>query len=247
MIPVLGIPLYNRKDLLQRLLNSIDYPVNHLVVVNNGSESLHDLKIPDYVHWWDEIVNGQNLGCAGGWNRILAYAFMERQMEYALFFGNDVQFIPGDLEKFNKAYEPESHFMSGNWAFSSFGITRRGFGVLGWFDEGCWPAYGEDVDFWRRCSLTPNFKAISVDTHSIHGEAPYWGSSTIYSDPELRKKNHLTHNANLSYLERKWGWNRNKPMDTAKFTHPFNDSSKPLWWWELSEERKRQPHYRTNG
>ena len=38
-IPVLGIPHYNRPDLLARCIRSIDYPVENLVLVQQGPES----------------------------------------------------------------------------------------------------------------------------------------------------------------------------------------------------------------
>lgn len=247
MIPCLATVLVNRKDLLQRLIDSIDHPVGVLYVVNNGRESLHDIRRNPLVQDYQEQVNGENVGCAGGWNQCIDFAFNRRKYEYLMIFGNDIQCSPGDLEKIAFAIRPDTDFISANWAFSSWGITRHGFGKLGWLDEEVWPAYGEDVDFWRRVQLHGNINQVSVDTSMVHGEAPHWGSSTIYSDPELRRRNHVTHDRNLKYLESKWGWDRHKPMESAKFSRPFGNSGSPLWSWKLSEARLQQPHFRKNG
>jgi GT2 family glycosyltransferase len=247
MIPLLATAIVNRPDLLQRLISSIDFPVGELLVIDNGRDNRGHLDIPTCVGKLTTIYNGSNMGCAGAWNQSINHAFNERRYEYLLIMGNDIQLTPGDLEKLHKAITPDTDFVSGNWAFSSWGLTRNGFGKLGWVDENIHPAYGEDVDLWRRVQLHGGINITSVDTHMIHGEAPTWGSSTIYSDPDLRRKNHVTHGRNLSYLERKWNWDRNKPMETATYTRPFNDQSKPLWHWELSPDRIQQPHFRTNG
>lgn len=247
MIPLIVIPFLNRRDLLNRCIQSIDFPVQELLVMNNGArESLHEMMLPPSVVSYSENVSTSNYGVAGSWNFGLNHAFNACGYDYVIFCGNDIQWSSGDLQKMHEAYSPEADFISGNWAFSTFAITRRGFEKLGWFDEGIFPAYGEDVDFWRRCSLTPDFSCVSVDTQAIHGEAPHWGSSTIHSDPNLLQENHRTHDANLSYLERKWGWDRRLPMASAKFQTPFN-SGRPIREWELSEERKLKPHFRSNG
>jgi hypothetical protein len=250
MIPCIVCPFLNRPDLLQRMVSSIDFPVEDLFILNNSdfAISLHLLELPKSVSGWSERV-GDNLGVAGSWNAGLSFSFVDREHDYAIFVGNDIQWSSGDLEKFDKAFRenPECDFISGNWAFSTFALTRKGFQRLGWFDETIHPAYGEDVDFWKRACLTSDFSAVSVDTHAIHGEAPTWGSSTIYSDPEIRRKNHHTHNANLSYLERKWGWDRNKDMASAEFMRPFGDESKRLDYWELAGERLSSPYFRSNG
>lgn len=247
MIPCLAIPIYNRKDLLQRCISSIDYPVRHLLVINNGKDSLHDIKIPGFVCEYDEIVNPDNLGCGGAWNQAIHYAIHQWHLDYVLICGNDIQWATGDLAKFEEAFNSnfEADFMSGNWAFSTFALTRSGHEKLGWIDENIWPAYGEDVDFFFRLRTHGGIKQVSVDTHAIHGEAPSWGSMTIHSDPELRRQNHITHEANWRYLEKKWKWNRHD--NTAGFTRPFGDNSKSLSSWELQPYRLSQPHFRTHG
>lgn len=251
MIPLIAVPILNRPDLLQRLVDSIDFPVGQLLVINNGPGEIYQ-EYAKIRSDWNLIKsrgfqnNCENKGCAGAWNQAIDIAFNHEKSDYLLIFGNDIQFTPGDLQKMHEAVTSETDFVSGNWAFSSWGLTRRGFDKLGWVDEEIWPAYGEDVDYWRRIQLHGDIKISSADTHMIHGEAPTWGSSTIYSDPELRRKNGVTHDRNLSYLERKWNWDRHKPMASATFTTPFNRGGS-LSDWQLSPDRLKQPHYRSHG
>ncbi len=43
MVPVIVIPVLNRYDLLERCLESIDYPVGTLLIIDNGGKAgLHD-------------------------------------------------------------------------------------------------------------------------------------------------------------------------------------------------------------
>jgi len=63
LVPTLALDV----SLLERLSNSIDYPVKHKIVVNNGKEDALD-------DWhsrhrdWSIVSYGHNLGCAGSWN-----------------------------------------------------------------------------------------------------------------------------------------------------------------------------------
>ena len=48
MIPNLIIPVLNRYDLLQRLLDSIDFPIGDLLIIDNGGQ-VQELRFPDFV------------------------------------------------------------------------------------------------------------------------------------------------------------------------------------------------------
>lgn len=246
MIPCLATVVVNRKDLLQRLIDSIDYPVGVLHVINNSDTkvSLHDIIRNPLVEEYYETVNLKQTGCAGGWNQAIEFSFNFRKLEYLLIFGNDIQCQPGDLQKIEEAIQPDTDFISANWAFSSWGLTQKGFAKIGWPDENYHLGYLEDADYWRRVGLS-NATCTSVDTNLIHGEAPHWGSSTIHSDAALAQKVRHAHERNWLYHMKKWGGRREG--NTERFKTPFNGPSKPLWWWELSDQRRQQPHFRQNG
>jgi hypothetical protein len=48
MLPNLIVPTLNRYDLLQRLVDSFDYPIKHFLVIDNGG-CLEGLVVPDVV------------------------------------------------------------------------------------------------------------------------------------------------------------------------------------------------------
>ena len=98
MIPVLGFCTLKRFDLADRLLASIDYPVEHLVIIDNsGLGSVgYTPKKPDSVkHLWT-LRMPFGLGLVGAWNLIIKatpYA------PYWLLVNDDAYFEAGALEK----------------------------------------------------------------------------------------------------------------------------------------------------
>ncbi len=72
MVPVVIVPVLNRYDLLERCLQSIDYPVETLIIIDNGGQStLHeypwviDRRYVKNYHVWSMPTN---LGVAPSWN-----------------------------------------------------------------------------------------------------------------------------------------------------------------------------------
>ena len=124
-IPVLGIPHYNRPDLLARCIASIDYPVEKLVVVVNGApqdmialvEGAIVGRDPNYRTGADaqprmiklcdwpadrrnmirsiSYVSHPNAGVAGAWNEIIKLF----PAPWWLISNNDIEFAMGDLAK----------------------------------------------------------------------------------------------------------------------------------------------------
>jgi hypothetical protein len=237
MIPCIACALYNRKDLYQRLISSIDFPVEWLFTANNGQISLHDLKHPGFVQGIGEEVNEVNFGCSGGWNQSMDFAFTQKGLDSVFIVGNDVEFHPGDLQRLEQAIIdfPEADFIFGNHSYSNFLVRRSGFDKVGWFDENFFPAYFEDSDHWRRIIRTKAKACHATGMHSKHE-----GSATIKSDCALRARNEITFAKNREYYYRKWGMNED-------YEHPFNDPVIPVNYWKLSDERMRQPHFRTEG
>ena len=71
MIPVLGFLTYSKFDLADRLLASIDYPIEHLVIVDNSGKRSYEPVKPDLVKnlWLIQVPFG--LGYGGGLNLIV--------------------------------------------------------------------------------------------------------------------------------------------------------------------------------
>jgi len=234
MIPIIGIPVLNRGDLLVRCIRSIDYPVGGICVINNGRD-------PGVVAALDQLQRtmknlvvlepGENLGCAASWNRVMREF---PTAEYWLFAGNDIMFADGDLAKIDKFVQDHPHYATcpANWGHSLFAITQVGLDKIGWFDENFWPAYSEDQDHMYRVKLSGLSWADVPDTHATHGEPPSWGSQTVYADAELFQLFKQYQENNFVYYESKWG---GRP-GSEKYTHPYNDPDLTWAEWRIDRE-----------
>ena len=67
MLPNLIVPVLNRYDLLQRMLDSIDFPVRDMLIIDNGGE-LDTVAFPKPVLNSHVLSMPSNLGVAGSWN-----------------------------------------------------------------------------------------------------------------------------------------------------------------------------------
>ena len=95
MIPVLGFATYSQFELANRLLDSIDYPVENLVIVDNSGLKTWEPKKPEQVKnlWFIQVPFG--LGLVGAWNLIIKstpYA------PYWVLVNDDAWFESGALE-----------------------------------------------------------------------------------------------------------------------------------------------------
>jgi GT2 family glycosyltransferase len=264
-IPVLGIPHYNRPDLLARCIASIDYPVDRLVIVQNGaradfigktsysveSEIKHVINPSGHIH--DVIhIRHPNAGVAGSWNEVIKLF----PAPFWMLVNNDIQFAPGDLsfmaeraqyhsephEFSNAPTDPPSGIVYGNHGASWFVVTAYGIKQVGLFDENLYPAYLEDCDWSYRADRLDVRRITVAGLKSIHGTATDGadqtkGSCTIHSDERLAKANQRTHGRNFEYYREKWdGINGEE-----KFKTPFNDPHWPLWAWKFEPGmRERQ-------
>ena len=252
MIPILSVPILNRGDLLLRLVRSIDYPVGILLIIDNGNDQgvaavCQQLEQESRYGSSSAIVNpaavrvyrpGRNLGVAASWN----WTMREYPTaDYWLFVGNDIKFMGGDLRKMDDGVRrhPEMVIRPGNWGHSFFAVTPRCIEQVGYFEESFWPAYLEDVDQMYRIKLAGDpwadiGKASDeyAQCKAVHGEAPTFGSSTIYADAKLLDKNSRTHERNFALYCRKWGG----PPGEEMFAYPYNEPGAPVTHCPRDEE-----------
>lgn len=235
----------NRGDLLLRLVRSINHPVDRMVVVNNGKNegviaALKELREQPNQHIGSLMVHQspQNIGVAASWNVLLNYAFCSDPCPpYAMIVGNDIMFLSNDLERMDSfTRQRQNHiFIGSRHAYSMFCLTYHGFEEIGTFDENIFPAYFEDNDHHYRCKINGGKMDGCSDVMAIHGEAPNWGSSTIYSDPVMRRKNGVTFGINRDYYIKKWG---GIPGE-ERFLTPFNKPDLTLKDWTRDPNLKK--------
>jgi GT2 family glycosyltransferase len=194
MIPVLAIPVLNRYDLLDDNLDTIDYPVKEILIINNGKERY----IPKRQDLNVRVLNlPSNLGMSGSWNLTIKLYPHEK---YWMFSSADTHWVPGALENINKISGSDKLIMTTE-AWSAFSIGEDMIRNVGLFDEYFYPIYFEDNDYYERV-MRSSMKEGYVSS-GIIVNAPHGASQTIKSNPDLRNKNDFTFSKNKDYFDYK--------------------------------------------
>lgn len=196
-IPNLIVPVLNRYDLLDRMLATIDYPVEHLLIIDNGSGHNDDegqLHIPPQVEHTTYLPMPSNLGVSGSWNLGIKLFPQDDRWTFA---SNDMYFKPGELMKLAEASTSDLTLIEAFPHWHAFTIGQTVVEKVGLFDEALYPAYFEDNDYERRCKhhdITITY--LNIDTHHDN-------SSTINSDSAYRFRNSTTFQTNRKYYDMK--------------------------------------------
>ncbi len=214
-IPLLGVPILNRPDLLERLIESIDAPVDTLAIVDNSvgsgladSDALSRLlrqlerEPPGAIQQVKVSRPFNNQGVAASWNAILS-SFPHAA--YALLVNNDVVFPPGALgqviERINPARPQFLPMLPAPQEFSAFALTPGVWDRVGLFDASFYPAYCEDLEYIERLRLDPTVEWIVLDSlQDALERCNPTVSATIASDPRLEACNRTTHLLNCLWL-----------------------------------------------
>lgn len=193
MIPVLGFLTYSRFDLADRLLASIDYPIEHLVIVDNSGKREYVPVKPDLVEnlWFIQLPHG--LGYSGGLNLIV------KTTPFAPFWvlvNDDTVFAPGSLKKIDEQTDREAiNFLSIYPKWSGFVLGEGAVAKAGLFDERFHPIYFEDNDYERR------LMQAGVKANFINAEIGHDNSSTLNSG--FQAENYKTFAANQKLFQSK--------------------------------------------
>lgn len=193
MIPVLGFLTYSRFDLADRLLASIDYPVEHLVIIDNSGKREYQPVKPELVEnlWFIQVPYG--LGYSGGLNLIVKTTPFA---PYWLLVNDDTVFQPGALKKISERVDTEAiNFLSIMPKWSGFVLGQGAVLKAGLFDERFHPIYFEDNDYERRLI------AAGVKANFINAEIRHDNSSTLNSG--FHSQNDKTYHANQRLYQSK--------------------------------------------
>lgn len=212
-IPVLACPVINGAALLSRMIHSIDYPVNRICIIQNGTDQgVIDIlaQLGETMPNLTVFTPGRNLGVSASWNYFLKQYHAE---EYILIVGSDIAFASGDLRLIDEGMRrhPEMVIRPGCHGLSFFGITPECVNKVGYFDENFF-AYHEDEDYIRRVNLAGlpwadigKASDETVRTRATHGESPTYGSHAIYGDASLMKLVQERKAVGTEYYRAKWG------------------------------------------
>jgi GT2 family glycosyltransferase len=192
MLENLIVPVLNRYDLLQRMLDSVDIEVAHLLIIDNGLGT-EIFELSDKFAKVTHLRMPANLGVAGSWNLgIKSFPYANRWF----IVSNDVVFRPGALEKLATARRDEITLTAAAPNWQAFALGDEAVTDLGLFDEcGFYPAYFEDNDYMRRAAFAGvNIRKLDLDlTHD--------NSSTIKAG--YQSKNDKTFFANQRLYQAK--------------------------------------------
>lgn len=193
MIPVLGFATLSRFDLAQRLIDSIDHPVEHLVIVDNSGKKVFRPKINEHVKnlWLIQVPHG--LGANGAWNLIIKST---PHAPYWVIPNDDSWFEPGALEVISKTVDTNCfNFVDVNPKWSCVIPTEGSVGRAGLWDEAFHPIYFDDDDYeWRMHELDVPFKYLNAKVHHDN-------SSTLRSG--YNERNSVTFSRNQSLFTNK--------------------------------------------
>jgi GT2 family glycosyltransferase len=191
MLENLIVPVLNRYDLLQRMLDSVDVLVDHLLIIDNGLGT-DTLEISDKFSKVTHLRMPANLGVAGSWNLgIKSFPYAHRWF----IVSNDIVFAPGDLAKLSQAYRDEITLTGSAPHWQAFALGDEAVTDIGLFDESLFPAYFEDNDYMRRADFVGvNIRKLELDLHHDN-------SSTIKAG--YQSKNDKTFVANQRHYQSK--------------------------------------------
>lgn len=221
MIPAFVATAYNRHDLLERMLRSIDEPVERGLVVDNART---DLVLPEFMgpEWRVFMPPFASLGYPGSINFLVSQTF---DAPWWFWASNDVVFGPGDLAAIVKLMDeagPAPRLVTNDYSWGA--INRAVVDRVGLFDEwSFYPIYFDDMSFGYSCKLG-GVEWVRYTGSITQGADGFANSLTIQSDPDVKAKNGRSWPINEAAYVAKWG---GLPGHET-YTSPWN-SGLPLW------------------
>lgn len=217
MIPVLIVPTLMHYDLLQEMLNSVDYPVDKVIIIDNGGQ----LKSAycEAANSVDIVSLPTNIGVAPAWNlgiKLTPFA------KWWLISNDDILWNPGKLAAFEKHIIPSS--IVADWlplsAFSGFALDEETIQKVGLFDEYYFPGCGEETNYWTRAH-NKNIVGINIpQAFSLQGHI---GRTRKSLQEQYPRTSGITANniaLGIANSDRVIGWdlmNRRKSDPTIKY------------------------------
>lgn len=198
----LGIPTYNRYDLLKPYIGryGVDFPDCQIYIVDNGHQSI-DLNertkgsVIESINQGDArwsksgmtiIENENNVGVGASWNQLCKKIFEEN--DYALILNDDIYLGKKQEQIISLIKKKKNGFIRATPDWCAFLISKSVYERVGDFDECFYPAYYEDKSYEYRMKL----KSIAAIKHPDLNPVVYKSSQTIEKDPsifEASKKN----------------------------------------------------------
>ncbi len=230
-VPSIGLP--DSIPLLERLANSIDYPIARKVVYNNGEgDALESFK-DNHTDWLVIDSPTGNKGVADSWNEC-AKLFPEQPSW--MLCNEDCWFLPGQLEAVCKCSDDHLNeplmYLNSSQAFYCFVWHAWGRKNVGEFDPNFFPAYYEDCDYrvrMRIMGITGHSLAIEGKPVVPHGKPRTGGMNYKAMLDGCGLLNRV-------YWQRKWG---NQNFDISTYTNPYKDHRLEVNQWAWYPEQRQ--------
>jgi GT2 family glycosyltransferase len=172
------------------MLDSVDVPVDHLLVIDNGTGA--DLTFNDNFKRVTVLDLPANQGVSGSWNLgIKSFPYAQRWF----IVSNDVVFEPGALEMLAQARRDEITLTGDAPHWQAFALGDEAVNDIGLFDESLFPAYFEDNDYMRRAEF------VGVNIRRLDLNLRHDNSSTIKAG--YQEKNAKTYASNERHYQAK--------------------------------------------
>lgn len=164
-IPTVIVPVLSKYDYLKKMISTIDYSINHLIIVDNGEKC--EKIFHKYINKVSIIKLPFNLGIATSYNLGIKLSPMSK---YWIFAQDDMQWNPGGLEKIDRMSGSDK-FLYGfthNRPFSCRSIGENVIAKVGLLDESYYPAPGDEFNFHRRCLFHKIEQDDITDTYKAY-------------------------------------------------------------------------------
>lgn len=248
-IPMIGTCVVTNPHWVKRLVESVDYPVEHFMIINNNGRGEIDneleliAKTPHpYIRKIHVVNLPSNLGVPGSWNLMIKSYITS---PYWIIVNDDVSFGPGFLSEMYLATTRDPnvgmvHGYQGDHNIGSWDLFLIRDHIIqshGLFDENLYPAYNEDADYFLRFIHRPIRRIMSLKSDYFHGlgkknEYHSHGSQTGKSNPILKSQLDQVNMTNMTYMTQKWGQNwrvccptpnpfENQPISTTTYDLKF--------------------------
>ena len=195
-IPTMIVPTLNGHKRLAYMIESIDYHVNDLLIIDNGhsDRGAYDLMCIYHnpmIHKTHTISLPSNLGVAASWNLGIK---VTPWSEYWCIVNDDVTFNPGALELLVLASSGHRiALVDSPQQYCAFTVGEFVIEHVGLFDEAFYPAYFEDNNFEDRARKILGDDVVNYSAATVNHN----NSATIGSDPVLNHANNRTYLRNL--------------------------------------------------
>jgi hypothetical protein len=250
-IPVFGVPVLNKPELLQRLFDSIDYgPIDRLYIIDNGGTVTPQVR-PDGIRFPTHVGTihladyGYNTGVAGGWNHIIRANIHARWWCIA---NNDVILEAGALARLVDAMESDSPTLArivmgneANWGnhFGVFGVNAALIDTVGWFDENMIPIYWEDTDYIMRIEAL-KAKGVELNLPVIPSSTHHDGNRSWNDQPDLAAQNKVSWDGNVSYFTDKKQGIDNDELPVVTWPQPTVGRIRAQDWYIPRKDNVKQ-------